>query len=616
MWLSGDVHNKDRLMVENKIDFLNIGNSRFCGFPDKYVNYVLKHQIKDKALWKKFVNPFREYSDSADNGWRGEFFGKMMRGACIVYSYTKDKELYEILTDAIKDILSAQDGSGRISSYDIQSELNGWDVWCRKYVATALLHYIKICEDKDFIRLIISALKRHLDYIIKNVGSGIGQKQITQTSNAWGAVNSCTILEPFVELYKITKEKKYLDFAEYIIECGGSNSGNLVDVARENLLAPYQYPVTKTYEVMSFFEGVLAYYEATGKSEYLGIVKNFVEQLNNTEITVIGTAGCEGEMMNNAAKTQTEKTDETMQETCVTVTWLRLLARLYRNCLDSKYIDRFEKAALNAFYGSVNICNVKTYFESRNITVGPFPFDSYSPVFNGKRGRAVGGFKLLSDGTEYGCCASIGAAGVGLIPLVAVMQATDGIVFNEYFDGYVTDKCDNTFEISGGFPADFIVRILAKKVAESVKLHFRVPVWSDGFTITLNGKNITDKYSNGYFVYDGELKENDEFIIDLHGGLVSHELDGLVYYTYGPLVLARDNRKEGDYRSLYIKTDMGCNADEVQFKRKAAQNMETVRFEVIRPDGMKSVLTDYISCGKHWDDQGQRISVFWNINNY
>ena len=61
---------------------------------------------------------------------------------------------------------------------------------------------------------------------------------------------------------------------------------------------------------------------------------------------------------------------------------------------------------------------------------------------------------------------------------------------------------------------------------------------------------------------------------------------------------------------------MGCNADKVQFKRKAAQNMETVRFEVIRPDGMKSVLTDYISCGKHWDDQGQRISVFWNIKNY
>lgn len=603
-------------MITEKISFLDFGESRFCGFPEKYVDYILDNQVKDKELWKKFVLPFKFFSDADDNGWRGEYFGKAMRGACLVYAYTKDEELYDVLTYAVKDMLSAQDPLGRFSTYDVKNELRGWDVWCRKYVATGLLHYIDICKEKSFREQIISALKKHFDYIILKVGAGVHQKRITDTSDIWGAVNSCSILEPVVEFYKITGDKKYLAFAEYILSSGGCKNGDLLKVASENVLAPHEYSVLKAYEVMSFFEGVLAYFEATGKTEYLTAVKNFAEKLNDSEVTVIGSAGCLGEMMNNAAVTQTDKTDETMQETCVTVTWMRLLTRLYKSCGEAKYIDRFEKAALNAFYGAVNIYNVKTYFESRNITVGPFPFDSYSPIYNGKRGRAVGGFKYLKDGTPYGCCACIGSAGVALVPLVSVMSKDDGIVINEYFDGEFKDKNGNEFKIQGGFPSKFNVKIIAENDVLETRLYLRIPDWSDGFSVSKNGTALSGDVCGGYFICNGAVKAGDVFNVNLFGGLKSHELNGLVYWTYGPLVLARDNRKEGDYRSLYMETDMGGNADEIVFQRAPAHDGEAVRFEVVRPDGMISVLTDYASCGKHWDDQGQRISVFWNIKKH
>lgn len=603
-------------MITEKISFLNFGESRFYGFPEKYVDYVLKNQIKDRELWKKFVLPFKVFSDSDDNGWRGEYFGKAMRGACLVYAYFNDEELYDVLTFAVKDMLSAQDSQGRFSCYDVKNEFRGWDVWGRKYAATGLLHYAQICKDESLKKDIYSALKKHFDYILLKIGEGAYKKRIIDTSDIWGAVNSCSILEPVVEFYKITGDKRYLAFAEYIISEGGCKNGDLLKAATENKLAPYEYSVLKAYEVMSFFEGVLAYYEVTEKSEYLTAVKNFVEKLNDTEVTVIGSAGCFGEMMNNAAVTQTEKTDETMQETCVTVTWMRLLTRLFKVCGDSKYIDRFEKAAFNAFYGAVNIYNAKTYFESRNITVGPFPFDSYSPIYNGKRGRAVGGFKYLNDGTPYGCCACIGSAGVGLVPLVAVMQKDDGVMLNEYFDGEFTDKNGDKFKIEGGFPSEFIVKITAERVVAESLLYFRIPDWSEEFSVLKNGNAVIGETRDGYFVYDGEIKAKDEFTVNLGGRLKSHELHGLVYWTYGPLVLARDNRKEGDYRSLYMTTDMGGNAEDIDFKRKPARDGETVRFEVVRPDGMLSVLTDYISCGKRWEDYGQRISVFWNIKKY
>ena len=40
-----------------------------------------------------------------------------------------------------------------------------------------------------------------------------------------------------------------------------------------------------------------------------------------------------------------------MQETCVTVTWMRLLTRLYLLSGEEKYIDRIERSGFNALYG-------------------------------------------------------------------------------------------------------------------------------------------------------------------------------------------------------------------------------------------------------------------------
>ena len=58
---------------------------------------------------------------------------------------------------------------------------------------------------------------------------------------------------------------------------------------------------------MSFFEGVLAYYELTKNEYYLQAVYNFVDAVQKTEITVIGCAGMFGECFNCAVEKQTEE---------------------------------------------------------------------------------------------------------------------------------------------------------------------------------------------------------------------------------------------------------------------------------------------------------------------
>ena len=68
----------------------------FKGIIDESIRYIEKIQLLKPELWNRFVNQYRTEADS-DGGWRGEYWGKMMRGACFTYSYTKNKELYNIL---------------------------------------------------------------------------------------------------------------------------------------------------------------------------------------------------------------------------------------------------------------------------------------------------------------------------------------------------------------------------------------------------------------------------------------------------------------------------------------------------------------------------------------
>lgn len=75
--------------------------------------FLTREHLCNKEMWKKFVDIYREKPDGENLGWRGEYFGKMMRGAVLVYEYTRDEELYAALTDAVRDILMTSESDGR-----------------------------------------------------------------------------------------------------------------------------------------------------------------------------------------------------------------------------------------------------------------------------------------------------------------------------------------------------------------------------------------------------------------------------------------------------------------------------------------------------------------------
>ena len=287
LYPTGSVNEKrlstDEQFIDEKADF------RFDGVINAAARYIENFDTTDPAVWARFVDQFRICSDSDDKGWRGEYWGKMMRGASFVYSYTKNEELYDVLTGTVLDMLSLSDGKGRVSTYTEETELSGWDMWCRKYVLLGMQYFLEICRDEALKERIISFMCAEVDYLTERIGPD--KIDIRKTAICWRGLSSSSILEPVVRLYDLTGEKKYLDFAKYIIDMGGTSIADVFELALEDKTDPYQYPITKAYEMISCFEGLLEYYRVTGIEKYKIAVLNFARRLAATDVTVIGGAG-------------------------------------------------------------------------------------------------------------------------------------------------------------------------------------------------------------------------------------------------------------------------------------------------------------------------------------
>ena len=101
---------------------------------------------------------------------------------------------------------------------------------------------------------------------------------ITELGWSPNKIESSTLLEPFMRLYKWTREERFLNFAHYIVEVGGGSKGyNLFQQAYDNV-EPHKMggPYPKAYEMMSLFEGLVEYYRCTGDKYWKQAFMNLI----------------------------------------------------------------------------------------------------------------------------------------------------------------------------------------------------------------------------------------------------------------------------------------------------------------------------------------------------
>jgi uncharacterized protein len=529
--------------ISDKLEAYHANPTVIKGYLGEKINLVIAGRIKTQDV-DHLIEPFRHKEETSQ--WQSEFWGKWIQSAIAAYRYNKDPELLGIIKKGVDGLLSTQMPNGYIGNYSDAAALQNWDIWGRKYTMLGLLAYYDLTGDKA----VLNATKRLADHLMTQVGPG--KINIVKTGNYRGMPSS-SVLEPIVYLYRMTGDKRYLEFAEYIVAQWETPFGpKLISSALSGIPVSERFPHPdvwwsyengqKAYEMMSCYDGLLELYRITGEADYLKAVEMAAADIIKTEINVAGS-GTAFECFYRGAEYQTEPTYHTM-ETCVTMTWMKLCFSLLRITGNPMYADQIEKSTYNALLASVK-------FDGSEIA-------KYSPL---------GGVRHAGEeqcGMHINCCSANGPRAFMMLPQFAVMGAENEIVINLYGDSeagiQISQENKVTLIQTSGYPVTERAEIsINPERPESFTLALRIPSCCEKTTVTVNGNEVAGIRAGAYMKITRSWNKGDKVVLnlDLSGRMVT--VNGQQAIVRGPVLLSRDARFDDGFicESAVIKEVMG-----------------------------------------------------------
>jgi DUF1680 family protein len=569
----------------------------------------LEHDIqKSIEHWNKGVVPYAAMADFFRNGRPqfalGEMWGKAIRSGCMFYRYTQDPELKRILKATVQDILTTQQSNGSISCVRInqQPDGRGGDLWERRYTMLGMEEYYE-CVDPD--PKVLESLRKQADCIIAQIGD---PPKIPITEQGWSAtgIESSTLLEAFVRLYRITGEQSYLDFATYIIESGGAKGSDIFQQACDNV-PPSQMglPYPKSYEMTLVFEGAAEYYRMTGDKRILQSVINYFKNLREKEITIIGNGGGHGiggEGWNNMASEQSNPDIRKMMDTSTGVTWMKLCNHILRLTNDPSAVDAIEQYIYNGLLGAM-----KPNGEGFN----------YLNLLNGLKVNERGNWGWTFGNLFVSCCSLNGPLGLAYIPYIAVTDSKKGPVVNLYnaakVDMTTPAQHPLKLDIETDYPQSGKVLIkVTPDSPETFTLKLRIPAWSENTSVKVNGKKqIVSRGTYADITRQWKPGDRVEIALDMQCHLIASPQgtnrngDNMQAVIWGPIVLARAENMDSEYNQpITIKADKTGLVKVTKTKPTLA----STRMEFIVPVAQGTIrMIDYASVNC-WD--GEQICTW------
>lgn len=516
----------------------SIQPSKLSGHIYERLDDIYKHHILLREI-AGLVAPFKLRTEKTR--WQTEFWGKWLTSAVLAYRYQPDAGLKNKLDDAVKQLIATQSADGYIGNYAPDSRLQQWDIWGRKYCMLGLLDYYALTGDQNSLH----SARKLADNLIADLAGADG---IIVTKGNYRGMAASSVLEPICLLYRYTKKQKYLNFAEQIVRQWESPQGpQLISKAGVDVSKRFIKPAKdwysweqgqKAYEMMSCYEGLLELYRLTGKPEYKAAVEKTWQNIKDTEMNVAGS-GASAEMWFSGKTWQTGPVHH-YQETCVTVTWIKLSQQLLRLTGAAKYADAVEQAYYNALLGAISGDGLH--------------WAKYTPLL-GQRKPGSG-----QCGMDMNCCEASGPRGLFNLPAHIVMNSEKGIQVNYYIPGVYEGAGPKGAPISliqeTNYPETGTIRLSLKTVKpESFVLSFRIPEWSKATTVKVNGRPITPVVT-GLMEIDRIWASGDvvELVLDMRGRVNwSGEGNAFAAIYRGPVLLARDTRFAGLDLSTTLK---------------------------------------------------------------
>ncbi|MGQ8335147.1 beta-L-arabinofuranosidase domain-containing protein [Sunxiuqinia sp. A32] len=415
---------------------------------------------------------------------------------------------------------------------------NREDWWPKMVMLKVLQQYYTATEDQRVIRLL-------LDYF-KYQHKTLPQYPLGNWTY-WGSQRGADNLAVVYWLYNITNEKFLLDLAETIhkqtFDWTTIYSGNVL-----RKLNPY--PDLHCVNVAQGLKAPIIYYQQHPETKYLDAVKEGLSALQDCHGFVNGMYGGDEHMHGN---------DPTQgSELCSAVEMMFSFESIIPVTGDVYYADYLEKVAYNVLPTQTTDDYMrKQYFQQGNQVLIT---DEERNFLNDSHGRIVFGTT-----SGYPCCLTNMHQGWPKF-VQNLWYATDdnGVAAFVYGPSSVTAKVANGKDVTIIETTDYPFKEKVNfKVETASKLkfpfHLRIPLWSNGSEIRVNGQLIRPVIKNNVAIIDREWSSGDEVELSLNAEFrYSNWYENSVGIERGPLVFAlkikeewREVQKEGYDNSFW-----------------------------------------------------------------
>ncbi|ASU35026.1 glycoside hydrolase family 127 protein [Mucilaginibacter xinganensis] len=404
--------------------------------------------------------------------WIGEHVGKFLFSASKTYAYNHDARIKHLMDDMVQKYIACQMPDGYLGTYLLKDRWTEWDVWAHKYAIIGLLNYYSVTGYRPALQTAVKAA----DLICRTFGDGKGKRDL-MTAGEHNGLAPGSILEPMVDLYRYTGEKRYLDFCKYILRAYEQPTGPKIVSQLDKYGDVTRVGDAKAYEMLSCFLGILKYYKLTGEEKYLKLLQCAWLDIKSHRLYITGTSS-DHEVFQPPGVLNAGN-ENNMGEGCVTVTWIQFNLQLLQITGEPKYAEELERSVYNHLLAA------------ENPETGCVSY--YTALQGAKPYRCDQGFS---------CCLSSVPRGISLIPEMMGGKINSVFTLLMYENGEATTNIPAAnasniglkIKMSTQFPLEGKVDVIVNPSATAVfTVNFRVPEWSANFSAKIGDKTYTGK---------------------------------------------------------------------------------------------------------------------------
>jgi DUF1680 family protein len=485
-----------------------LGNALAANHTGRLMRFITDETSPPVALF----NPERVMQNE-EGDWYGEHAGKWLYAAAKCAHRTGDATLGANVRRVADYLICVQESDGYLGTYAparrfMRKQAPGprtwdgapgkrtWDIWTHSYLILGLLEVNRYFPSPGYIE----GARKIGDLCWQVLTEG--EIDITELGNHYG-LSASVLLDPAVELYFATNDRKYLDLGLLILKQIDQRT-QILTLALAGADAA-DIATGKSYQLCWNFVGVAKLYRATGDTRLLSAVRHIWRSIRDHHLTLGG--GPWGGVAHRSREVFNHPSVFSPQgyvETCSIFAWIQLNRELLRLTGEAQYAEEIERSAYNDLLGAQAPNGEDWCYYS-------FP--------NGKRIHT----------TYWRCCKSSGAMALEELPAVACsLSGENDIAVNLYGPGQAALPTPGAgivrVEQVTRYPFDGGIRI---RVNPERPAHFsilvRIPGWADRAAIQVNGLRAAQTAVPGTFVaLERDWQEGDEITLQFPMPPVTH----------------------------------------------------------------------------------------------